>query len=130
MNTQVADQCSKESLEASLPFPEVVSRLVDAGVEHYVADLIQKTKTHYGVNGYVHSVLMGFEGPQSIPDEFDADAVRGAIGASQRGEISYPQFLWRIMDAGTWSYHVFLRGRCAVYLGRAGEFHVERFPGS
>lgn len=130
MNTQVADRCSKESLEKNLPFPEVVRRLSEAGVEHYFADLIRKNKIHYGMNGDVHSVSMPFEGLGSIPEEFDAEAVRMSLGAIQRREISYPQFLRQIMEAGTWSYHVFLKGRCAVYFGRSGEFHIERFPGS
>lgn len=130
MDTQIADHCSRASLEENLPFPEVVRLLSEAGVDYYVTDLVQKRKTHYGVSGDVHSVSMPFDGPGSIPEDFDADAVRKAIKASQQREIGYPQFLRQIMDAGTWSYHVFLKGRCAIYFGRSGEFHVERFPGS
>jgi uncharacterized protein YbcV (DUF1398 family) len=128
MNSQVADDCTRDSLEKSIPFPEVVQRLMDAGVESYFADLVAMRKTYYGTDGAVHVVEMPLADPVAVPVEFDAAGVRAALLAIQQRQISYPQFLTRIMGSGTWGYHVFLRGRRAVYLGRFGEFHVEHFP--
>jgi uncharacterized protein YbcV (DUF1398 family) len=63
-----------------------------------------------------------------IGDTFEqADAV-GAVRAIQRREIGYTDFLGRIMKAGCASYCVFIKGRKAIYLGRGGQFYIEKFP--
>jgi uncharacterized protein YbcV (DUF1398 family) len=67
--------------------------------------------------------------PPPIGERFAEREVQQAIAAIQRREIEYPEFLRRIMAAGTTSYAVFLKGRKAVYFGRYGDFHVEPFPG-
>ena len=49
---------------------------------------------------------------------------------SQRGEHTYVDFLRKTMAAGCVGYCVHIRGRRALYFGRDGDVHVERFPGA
>jgi uncharacterized protein YbcV (DUF1398 family) len=63
-----------------------------------------------------------------IGEGFDAEAIIAAIRGSQRGQIKYPEFMDRSMQAGCIGYVVWLAGRRVVYFGRRGEMHVELFP--
>ena len=47
---------------------------------------------------------------------------------SQRNEHAYADFVRKTMAAGCVGYFVHIAGRHAVYFGRKGEQHVERFP--
>jgi uncharacterized protein YbcV (DUF1398 family) len=127
MDVEVCEQCSRESYENSLPFPEVVRRLAAAGVERYYADLCGGSNTYYGPVGPGHTTPSMPE-PLSPAAEFDAGAVGHAVRAIQVRAVSYPEFLLRIAAAGVAGYFVCIRGRRAVYMGRTGEAHVEHFP--
>ena len=124
---QVMHQCAQGSLDGSLTFPEVVSRLVAVGCEQYHADLRRQEKTHYLPDGENHVVPLPLE-PRPIAPTFSADAVVAALRAIQQRQIRYPEFLTRILDAGCVGYHVFLAGKRALYLGRNGDLHIEHFP--
>ncbi len=125
--TQVMHECARGSLDGSLSFPEVVCRLIAIGCEQYHADLRRQEKTYYLPDGDSYVEPLSF-GSRSIAQEFSADAVIAALRASQGKQISYPQFLTRLVEAGCVGYHVFLAGKRAVYLGRHGELHIEHFP--
>ena len=60
--------------------------------------------------------------------QLDAAAVAATIKDIQQGRIKYREFLRRIMEAGCSHYEVFITGRQAIYLGRDGSQHIERFP--
>lgn len=130
MNTATINtmhECSVGSIENNMPFPDVVQRLAGAGVEFYHADLVRREKTYYLPDGETHVEAMAFA-PGPIAECFSAEAVKNAVKSIQRGELTYIQFLHRIMDAGTTHYYVFLSGKRAVYSGRQGENYVEYFP--
>lgn len=127
MNREVANECTKLSDEEKITFPEVVRRLMEAGVELYYADLLSQTKTYYaGSDAY--TVPCARKGETRAADSFDQEGVIGAIKQIQAGKIQYQEFVRKILDAGTVSYMVFIKGRKAVYFGRRGEEHVEKFP--
>jgi uncharacterized protein YbcV (DUF1398 family) len=67
-------------------------------------------------------------GSRSIADAFSGDAVIAALRAVQARQITYPEFLARLLDAGCVGYFVYLAGKRAIYLGRTGEMHIEHFP--
>jgi uncharacterized protein YbcV (DUF1398 family) len=121
---------AEEMSMQSVAFPQVVSKLIAAGVETYYADLIQLQKTFYGSDreSYVHSIPLA--GAGAVAPHFSESDVRSSLVAIQTGKIGYPEFLHQVRRAGTMGYLVFLRGRRALYFGRDGEFHAELFPSS
>lgn len=127
MNHGILQRTTTGSLDGSLHFPAVVAMLAAEGIESYHADLLRREKTYYAASGETYRETAALP-PASVAPEFSAAAVKDAILASQRGAITYPEFLHRVGAAGTASYNVYIRGRRAIYWGRHGEFHVEEFP--
>ena len=130
MNTEIIHEASKQSVANSLPFPDVVSRLIEAGVESYYADLIQLQTTYYAANGEVCLSRLETEPLGPVGEHFNSAKVQEALKAIQRGIITYVEFLRWLVAAGTFAYTVHIRGRKALYLGRTGDLHVENFPQS
>lgn len=127
MNTDTIVECMKLSF-ADAPFPQVVQRLVGAGVTSYTADLVKLRNTYYGSGGDAYDEALPLcDGPVIAP-ALDATGVAATVKAIQRGEIGYDAFLRRIMGAGCSHYEVFIGGRKAMYFGRDGEFYTEPFP--
>jgi len=120
--------CTRASDAGTLRFPDIVGRLVAAGVERYHADLVRAEKTYYLPSG--ESEVVPDAALQVAPAlAFAAAGVDAAVRASQAGSIDYREFCRRIAAAGCTGYFVSLAGRRAVYYGRTGETHVEPFPG-
>lgn len=128
MNEAVLHECLAQAFAGRMTFPETVGKMMETGVERYDADLIRLQKMHYGGHGRTHAEAIPLTDAPAVPPEFSAEGVQRAIAAIQRREIAYPEFLRRIMAAGTVSYSVYLGGRKAIYFGRRGDFHVEPFP--
>ena len=127
MDTNIIKECTALSLTEQITFPEVVMKLAGAGVERYIADLVGQQKLSYGTHGETHTGALTFDGP-TIPAQMDAAAVAATIKDIQQGRIKYREFLSRIMEAGCGHYEVFITGKQAVYFGRDGSQHIERFP--
>jgi uncharacterized protein YbcV (DUF1398 family) len=127
MDTNVIKECTAQSLAEQITFPEVVMKLAGAGVERYIADLVGKQEFSYGVNSETYTGALAFDGV-AIPEQLDAAAVVAAIKDIQQGRIKYREFLRRIMEAGCSHYEVFITGRQAIYFGRDGSQHIEKFP--
>ena len=109
-------------------FPEVVRKLMAAGVERYHADLVCSTKTYYLPNGE-HEVTPCHK-VAAAAEDFDPKAVEAAVRASQAQTIKYREFCDRIAAAGCVGYFVSFAGRRADYYARTGDSHVEWFPGA
>ena len=127
MNTQTIAECMKLSF-ADTPFPQVVQRLVGAGVNAYTADLVKLRNTYYGSGGDAYDEALPLQDGPTVGLAFDAAAVAASVKAIQRGEIGYDAFLRRIMGAGCAHYEVFIGGRKAMYFGCDGDFYTEPFP--
>lgn len=125
MDYDVANECTTLSDQEKITFPEVVRRLMDAGIELYYADLLHGSKTYYAGNR-AHQIdcLKKYE---KAADSFNQLALIRAIKQIQSGEIKYQEFIRKIMDAGVICYLVFVKGRKAIYFGRNGEQHIEEF---
>jgi uncharacterized protein YbcV (DUF1398 family) len=121
----VMKECKELSLRGT-PFPEIVRRLSEAGVERYHVDLSRDETTYYLPSGAAHAFRLGLGG-LPIADTFDAGAVEEAVRGAQRGEVPYPEFVRRIKTAGCVEYHTRITGRRVQYLGRTGDMHVEPF---
>ena len=120
-------ECTRRSDESSMTFPQVVKKLLDAGVEQYRADLVRSEKVYYLPSG-VSLVVPCYTVPATAPQGFSADAVSAAVKAIQLGKINYAEFCRQIVAAGCVSYVVSLAGKRAIYSGRKGDCYVEPFP--
>jgi uncharacterized protein YbcV (DUF1398 family) len=127
MNTDTIAECMTLSF-ADTPFPQVVQRLVGAGVNSYTADLIKLRNTYYDTGGEAYDEPLPLRDGPAIAPAFDAAAVAATVKAIQRAEIGYVEFLRRIMRSGCAHYEVFIAGRKAMYFGRDGAFYTEPFP--
>lgn len=127
MNTDTIAQCMALSF-ADTPFPQVVKRLVGAGVQSYTADLIKLRNTYYDAAGEAFDEALPLKDGPAIAPAFDSAKVAATVKSIQRGEIGYAEFLRRIMTSGCSHYEVFIAGRKAMYFGRDGDFYTEPFP--
>lgn len=130
MNAQiraVVRECTEASDQERIAFPDVVAKLMQAGVERYHADLTRAEKTFYLPDGSSETVA-GARISVAPPLEFSASEVEAAIRAIQSGKIKYKEFCARIAAAGCVGYFVSLAGRRAIYYGRTGDSYVEPFP--
>lgn len=127
MNTKVIHEVLAESEAGKLIFPEVVRRLLEAGVESYFCDLATGQETFYLRDGQTHVEKMTLP-RMPIAEEFSSTELRAAIRGAQTDTVRYPEFVKRATAAGVIAYWSFLTGKKVVYFGRQGEFHVEEFP--
>src|ERR1700682_242146 len=108
MNSDTIAECMMLSF-ADTPFPQVVQKLVGAGVKSYTADLVKLRNTYYDGNGEAYDEALPLKNGPAIAPAFDAAAVAATVKSIQRGEIGYTEFLRRIMMSG-----------CSHYGGVAG----------
>jgi uncharacterized protein YbcV (DUF1398 family) len=127
MNTSAIHEVLEDSQAGKLIFPEVVRRMLDAGVESYFIDLACGIETFYLIDGSTHIERTALP-LLPIAEEFSPTAVVAAIRAAQADKIRYPEFKKRSASAGVTAYWAFLTGKKVIYFGRKGEFHVEEFP--
>ena len=130
MDANAVSSLAKITLEGSLPFPEIVGKLIAQGVEYYHVDYASMTFTFYSASGAAITAPLAFEGLPPISGDWDAAALKAAILDSQQNGQKYRQFCARAMSAGVQGYFAFLRGKRVTYLGRGGDHHVEWFPGA
>jgi len=130
MNTEQILQAARDTLAGTAPFPDIVARLMGAGVEYYHVDYVGLRKTFYGAVGDVVVTSIAYEGLPAVAAEFDAEALRAAIRDSQQNGQKYRDFTRRAMAAGVQGYFAFLRGMRVTYWGRTGDQHTEWFPGA
>lgn len=130
MNSELIADTARQTLAGTLAFPEVVARLVAAGVESYQVDYITLRKTFYGHDGTAVETPILFENLPPVAAEFSSPALRENIRDSQHQGQSYRDFTRRAMASGVQGYLAFLRGRRVTYYGRQGDAHTEWFPGA
>jgi len=118
-----------ETQSGRMTFPEVVRRLMEAGVESYFVDFAAASETFYLCNGEVQNEVMKLRA-EAVAEDFSAHELVAAIRGAQADMVRYPEFVKRSTDAGVIGYWAFLSGRKVIYFGRKGEMHVETFPGA
>ena len=130
MQSEIVAEAARATLDGSIPFPEVVRRLMETGDEYYHVDYVALQKTYYSASGEVIKTPINYEGLPSVSADFNADALRMAILDSQQNGQHYRDFTTRAMSAGVQGYIAFLRGQRVTYWGRNGDQHIEWFPGA
>jgi uncharacterized protein YbcV (DUF1398 family) len=108
LNADIVLEAARATLTGSMPFPEIVGKLMETGVEYYHVDYAAR----------------------QIADDFDVAGLKAAVFDSQQNGQKFRQFSQRAMQAGVQGYFAFLRGKRVVYMGRQGDQHTEWFPGT
>lgn len=127
MNPELFQEVIQGAFDNTLSFPQVVGRLLNAGVDSYHVDLIRAENRYYFGSDETFVSTVPFEHPKAA-GPFSAEKVAGAVKAIQQGKINYKEFVDQIMAAGTVYYIAYLTGKQVIYFGRKGEFHIEKFP--
>lgn len=130
MDSHTVAQAARATLDGSIPFPEVVGRLLQTGVESYHVDYMALEVTYYSVTGESMKTPLSYEGLPPVAASFDPDALRAAIADSQTRGQHFRDFTRRAMLAGVQAYMAFLHGKRVTYWGRHGDQHIEWFPGA
>ncbi len=130
MKSEVVAEAARATLDGSIPFPEVVRRLIETGVEYYHVDYVALQQTYYSASGEIIKTPINFEGLPSVAADFDLVALKAAILDSQQNGQHYRDFSKRVMNAGVQGYIAFLRGKRVTYWARGGDNHTEWFPGA
>lgn len=130
MKSEVVTEAARATLDGSIPFPEVVRRLMETGVEYYHVDYVALQKTFYSASGEIIKTAINYENLPAVAADFNADALKAAILDSQINGQHYRDFTIRAMRAGVQGYMAFLRGKRVSYWGRGGDSHTEWFPGA
>jgi len=130
MESKIVAEAARATLDGSIPFPEVVRRLIETGVECYHVDYVALQKTFYSASGEIIRTTINYEGLPPVATDFNLDSLRAAIFDSQQNGQQYREFSKRAMNAGVQGYIAFLRGKRVTYWGRSGDQHTEWFPGA
>ena len=130
MNASEIAVLAKATQDGSMPFPEIVGKLIANGVEYYHVDYATGSFTFYSASGAAVLAPISFEKLPSISEAFDATALKAAIVDSQQHGQKFRAFCERAMQAGVQGYIAYLRGQRVTYFGRQGDQHTEWFPGA
>lgn len=128
---RLARTCLDGSEANTLTFPQIVAALSEGGFEGYAVDFRRATTTYFLPDGDSLE-LPGHRAEVAIGEALDAEALTAAIREAQTlaPDYSYRSFCMKAKIAGCAGYMVSFPGRRAVYFGRDGGVHTERFPGS
>ncbi|MDO9118529.1 MAG: DUF1398 family protein [Nitrospira sp.] len=130
MNANEIAVLAKAALDGSIPFPEIVGKLIANGVEYYHVDYATGSFTFYSASGAAVVAPLAFEKLPSISGDFDVGALKAAILDSQQHGQKFRAFCERAIQAGVQGYIAYLRGKRVTYFGRQGDQHTEWFPGA
>lgn len=130
MNANEIGELAKATVKGSMPFPEIVGKLIANGVEYYHVDYALGSFSFYSATGAVVTAPLLLEGLPPISEHFDTALLKAAILDSQQHGQAFRVFCERALKAGVQGYFAFLRGKRVTYLGRQGDQHTEWFPGA
>ena len=130
MSARELNALVQATLDGSMPFPEIVGRLIANDVESYLVDYASRTFTFYSTAGTAVSVPLAFDKLPAIAKDLDLAALKVAILDSQQHGQKFRSFCERAMQAGVQGYVAYLRGQRVTYSGRQGDQHTEWFPGA
>lgn len=125
----VARACLDGAESDMMNFPQIVGALMEAGFESYAIDFRRAVALYYLTDG--DSVqLPTHRIATPIAASLDTTRLQAAIREAQQrvAGYSYKGFCEKAASAGCAGYVVSFIGRRALYIGRTGETHIERFP--
>ena len=105
MDATVVHEAAAATLAGTLPFPQIVAKLIGAGVEYYHVDYAGACKRFYDANGTCVVTPIPYEGLPAVAAELDVEALRDDIRDSQQNGQHYRDFTVRAMRAGVQGHH-------------------------
>ena len=118
----------KQAYASSKSYPELVSKLIAAGVQSYTVDTVTGIVLFRFANG---ENLLQSHGTQNrtIAPLFSKEETIKAIRDNQQGKSDYPTFMNDIAKAGVRFYEATLSGdnKRVTYIGSGG-FYDEKIP--
>lgn len=125
----LAAACLQGAAENSMDFPAIVGTLMQAGFESYLVDFRRAAATYYLPDGQSLDLPL-HDSAAPVAAAFDAPQLQAVIAEAQQAVpgYTYKGFCRKAAAAGCAGYLVSFSGRQALYFGRTGETHVERFP--
>lgn len=126
---RLARECWASAYDNTRTFPEIVAALAAVGFETYAVDFRRAVATFYLADGGSVEVATP-RAATPVSDALDTQALIAAIRQAQTlaPGYTYGGFCEMAKAAGCLGYLVSFPGRRAIYLGRDGGLHVERFP--
>ena len=115
MDSKIILEAARGTLDGTMSFPEVVGKLLVAGVEYYHVDYVGLHKRFYSADGEMVATAISYENLPPVAPDFDAAALRANILDSQRHNQPYREFTRRAMAGGVQGYFAFLRGKRVTY---------------
>jgi uncharacterized protein YbcV (DUF1398 family) len=116
----------EQSQARKLTFPEVVRRLLDAGVESYFCDLAIRQETFYMRD--LKTPVQKMTPPTAfVAEEFLVSGAHCSDSWRSGRHHSLSRIFQALRRCRVIAYWAFLTGRKVMYFGRRGEIHVEEF---
>ena len=112
---------------AAANYPDLVKKLIAAGVTSYTVDSATGSIIYRGSKGD-HLIHKGVD-RLDVANDFNQEAVIAAIRDNQQGKTDYPGFMKAIAKAGVQLYEATLEGdnKRVTYIGY-GTYYEERIP--
>ena len=116
-----------QAYSAAANYPDLVKKLIAAGVTSYTVDTATGSIIYRGVKGN-HLIHKGADRLE-VTKDFKQEAVIAAIRDNQQGKTDYPGFMKAIANAGVQLYEATLEGenKRVTYIG-FGTYYEERIP--
>lgn len=115
MDASAIHEAAQATLAGTMPFPQIVAKLIAAGVEYYHVDYAGRCKRFYDGGGGMRSDGHHVRRLPAVAAELDVEALRDDIRDSQQKGQHYRDFTVRAMRAGVQGYFAFLRGQRVTY---------------
>jgi uncharacterized protein YbcV (DUF1398 family) len=128
LDIEIIIEAARATQDGSLPFPQILSKLLAASVEYYHVDYVAMRTTFYSATGNFVAIPIPYENLPPVAAYFNLEKLRAAIFDSQHRGQKHQDFSHQVMQAGVQGYFAFLRGQRVTYWGRGGDHHTEWFP--
>ncbi len=92
MNANHVRELGQATVSGSLPFPDIVGKLIAEGVEYYHVDYVALHINFYSTEGAVVIVPLNFENLPQVAPNFDSSALISAILDSQKNNQKFRDF--------------------------------------
>ena len=104
----VIHEVMTETQAGRMTFPDVVRRLLEAGVESYLVDFPARRETFYMSDGKTQTVALTLKSG-AVAEEFSSSELLAAIRGAQADMVRYPEFVKLSTAAGVAAYWAFLK---------------------
>ena len=127
MDINHINECTVLSLVGKANFSEVVVKLLAAGVERYIVDLVTFHRVTYGNESEYYAAPFSFLDAPKIPKILNLSVLKNAITNIRQQKTDYKTYMREIMMAGCCQYEVYIHNKKVIYFGRDGGYYVEDF---